>query len=71
MMLDACLMVHGSWLMAQGSWLMAKAHGSWPTVPGPAPGAQGQAGSGPDLGPALGSPGPGRAPLAMSHEPWP
>ena len=26
-MLDACLMVHGSWLMAHGSWLMA--HGSW------------------------------------------
>ena len=66
MMLDACLMVHGSWLKAHGSF-PGEAHGSWPGA-GPTPGTQGQAGLGPDLGPALGSPGPGR-PLAMSHEP--
>ena len=54
--LDACLMVHGSWLKAHGSRLMAhgqgrpgEAHGSWP-----------------DAAPALGTqsraPGPGPAP---------
>ena len=59
-MLDACLMVHGSWLKGE-------AHGSWPGA-GLAPGTQGQAGPGPDLGLALGSLGPGR-PLVMSHEP--
>ena len=76
MMLDACLMVHGSWLMAHGSsfgsWpreargrLMA--HGSW-TGAGQTPGTQGQA-PGPGPGPlALGSLGSGR-PLAISHEP--
>ena len=45
--LDACLMVHGSWLKAHGSWLMAKggqgrllAHGQMPPRPwGPRAGA--------------------------------
>ena len=55
MMLDACLMVHGSWLKAHGSWPREARGGSW-------------LGPGPDLGLALGFPGPGR-PLAMSHEP--
>ena len=66
MMLDACLMVHGSRLMAHGQGRPGEAYGSWPGA-GPAPGTQGQApvpGPGP---PALGSPGSGR-PLAMSHE---
>ena len=61
--LDACLMVHGSWLKAHGSWPREARGGSWPGA-GPAPGTHGQA----DLGLAHGSPGPGR-PLAMSHEP--
>ena len=64
MMLDACLMV---WLKAHGQGRPGEAHGSRPGA-GPTPGTQGQAGPGPDLGPALGSPGPGR-PLAMSREP--
>jgi hypothetical protein len=42
-MLDACLMVHGSWLEAHGSWLMAKGGR-------PGPGAQGRAGIRPDPG---------------------
>ena len=32
-MLDACLMVHGSWLKAHGSWLMAKGGRSGPGAP--------------------------------------
>ena len=79
--LDACLMVHGSWLMAHGSWLMA--HGSLPREArgdswlmahgqgGPAPPwgpreRQVRPGPGPALPRASGS---GRPPLAMSHEP--
>ena len=45
-MLDACLMVHGSWLEAHGSWLMAKGGR-------PGPGAQGRAGIRPDPGGGL------------------
>ena len=55
------MMAHGSWLMAQGSWLMAK-RGR------PDPGAQGDGGARPDRPPPW-APGPGRPPLAMSHEP--
>ena len=40
-MLDACLMVQGSWLRAYGQGGPAKAHGSWPREAGPAPGARG------------------------------
>ena len=29
MMLDACLMVHGSWLKAHGSWPREARGGSW------------------------------------------
>ena len=57
--LDACLMVHGSWLKAHGQGRPGEAHGSWPGRPGP--GDPEARGAGP-------SPGPGR-PLAMSHEP--
>ena len=34
-MLDACLMVHGSWLKAHGSWLMAKKGARPRSGPGP------------------------------------
>jgi len=64
--LDACLMVHGSWLKAHGSW-PGEAHGSWPDV-APALGTQRRAGPDPDRKRACGSPGPGRH-QAMSHEP--
>ena len=65
--LDACLMVHGSWLKALGSWPREARGGSWPGA-GPAPGTQEQA-PGPGPAPrASGPPGPGQ-PLAMSHEP--
>ena len=69
--LDACLMVHGSWLKAHGSCQgrPGEAHGLWPEA-APALGTQRRA-SGP--GPALrasGSPGSGR-PQAKSHDPWP
>ena len=47
--LDACLMVHGSWLKAHGSWPREARGGSWPGA-GPAPGTQEQAGPDPDPG---------------------
>ena len=65
--LDACLMVHGSWLEAHGSWPREARRGSWPGA-GPALGTQRRAGPDPDRERASGSPGPGRH-LAMSHEP--
>ena len=69
MMLDACLMVHGSWLKAHGSWPREARGGSWLMARGrPSLGDPKASGPGPDLGRAFGSPGPGR-PLAMSHEP--
>ena len=65
--LDACLMVHGSWLKAHGSWPREARGGSWPGA-GLALGTQRRAGPDPDRKRASGSPGPGRH-LAMSHEP--
>ena len=39
MMLDACLMVHGSWLKAHGSWPREARGGSWLMARGrPGPG---------------------------------
>ena len=66
--LDACLMVHGSWLKDHGSWPREarEAHGSWPDA-APALVTQRRAGPDPDRKRASGSPGPGRH-LAMSHE---
>ena len=63
--LDACLMVHGSWLKAHGSWPREarEAHGSWP-VAAPALGTQRRAGPDPDRKRTSGSPGP-----CLSHEP--
>jgi len=49
MILDACLMVHGSWLKAHGSWPREARGGSWLMARGrPDPGD-----------PRAGGPGPG------------
>ena len=45
--LDACLMVHGSWLKAHGSWPREARGGSWPGA-GPALGTQRRAWPDPD-----------------------
>ena len=45
------------------------AHGSWPRGAGLAPGPGAAQGPAPDLGASPRAPGPGRSPLAMSHEP--
>ena len=55
--LDACLMVHGSWL---------KAHGSWPRGAGPAPEPRGAAPVRPGPAAPLGS---GVGPAPLGHEP--
>ena len=69
--LDACLMVHGSWLKAHGSWPREARGGSWLMARGrPGPGDPEARGAGPGPEARLWVPraGPGR-PLAMSHEP--
>ena len=51
MMLDACLMVHGSWLKAHGSWPREARGGSWLMAKGrPDPGDPGAGGAGPGPG---------------------
>ena len=64
LMLDACLMVHGSWLKALGSWPREARRGAWLMARGrPGPGDPEARGPGPGRKRASGSPGPGR--------PWP
>ena len=53
--IDACLMVHGSWLEAHGQGRPGEAHGSWPDA-APALGTQSRA-PGPALAPRGSSPG--------------
>jgi len=66
LMLDACLMVHGSRLMAHGSWLMAHGQGV-PVRPWCPRERRGRTWA--DLALPR-APGPDSPPLAMGHEPW-
>ena len=72
--LDACLMVHGSWLKAHGSWPREARGGSWPMAHGSWPRGAGQTltpegAPGPDpAGPGAPS-GPRAGPAPVGHEP--
>ena len=66
-MLDACLMVHGSWLTAHGSWPREARGGSWLMARGwPGPGDPEARGAGPGRDARLWAP---RARPAPGHEP--
>ena len=65
--LDACLMMHGSWLKAHGSWPREARGGSWLMAKGrPGPGDPEARGAGPGPEARLWVP---RAGLAPGHEP--
>ena len=65
--LDACLMVHGSWLKAHGSWPREARGGSWLMARGwPGPGDTEARGAGPGPEARLWVPRAGPAP---GHEP--
>ncbi len=67
MMLDACLMVHGSWLKAYGSWPREARGGSWLMARGrPGPRDPEPRGAGPGPEARLWVPRAGPAP---GHEP--